>query len=160
MENLLSINGGWRQLWNKRGLSEKSEYALEDLIAFDGFDSGAGKVDAKDWRAYAGLIVEKLGIKEGNSIFEVGCGAGALLYAIKEYLDISISGIDYSESLINVAKVALPEGDFKVAEALEINLNKKYDFIISNSVFHYFDLKYAEEVMLKMLKIVNPGGQY
>jgi cyclopropane fatty-acyl-phospholipid synthase-like methyltransferase len=154
----MSLNSGWHELWNKRGSKELDNPTLQDLIALDGFDSGAGKVDEDDWRAYASLIVEKLGIKNGDSILEVGCGAGAFISALKQHRDISISGIDYSESLISIAKKALPEANLKVAEAVNINLEKKYDFILSNAVFHYFKKDYAETVIVKMAKIMKTEG--
>lgn len=41
-------------------------------------------------------------------------------------------------------------------DAINIDFKKKYDFVISNSVFHYFnDLDYARVVLEKMIKKAN-----
>ena len=41
-------------------------------------------------------------------------------------------------SLINLAKTIMPNGDFACDEAININTDQAYDFILSHSVFHYF----------------------
>jgi cyclopropane fatty-acyl-phospholipid synthase-like methyltransferase len=151
-------NNNWQQIWGQRKTLKNSELKLRDLIDLNGFDKGAGKVEASDWLNYAKIIIEKLNIKEKNSILEVGCGSGALLYAIREHIDVTLGGIDFSDNLISVAKYMLPEAKFQVSEANNIVISDKYDFIISNAVFHYFDLDYAGEVMLNMVKILNQGG--
>ena len=151
-------NNNWQQIWARRSYSKYSELRLKDLIDLNGFDKGAGKVEISDWRNYAKIVIEKLNIKEKNSILEIGCGSGALLYAIREHIDVTLGGIDYSENLIRVAKYMLPEAKFQVSEANNISISDKYDFIISNAVFHYFDLDYASDVMLNMVKILNQGG--
>lgn len=35
-----------------------------------------------DWRTFVKRIAEKLEIKDGETVFEVGCGFGAFLYAL------------------------------------------------------------------------------
>ena len=63
--------------------------------------------------------------------------------------------MDYSIKLIELAKKIMPEGNFRVDEAINID-DKKYDFVISHSVFHYFPNEtYAYKVLKKMLKKAN-----
>ncbi len=62
-------------------------------------------------------------------------------------------GVDYSMTLINFAKTIMPNGDFVCDDAINIEVNKKYDFVVSHSVFHYFqDLNYAKEVLMIMIQ--------
>lgn len=91
-------NINWYQVWSKRNLDNSSNPSLEDLISLDGFDEGAGRVQLEDWRKYAELIIDKLKMKKEDSILEVGCGSGALLYALNERLKLNLAGIDYSEN--------------------------------------------------------------
>ena len=50
----------------------------------------------------------------------------------------------------------MPNSDFKNQEAIDMNLSKKYDIVLSHSVFHYFkDLDYAENVIKKMIDKSN-----
>lgn len=50
----------------------------------------------------------------------------------------------------------------RVLEAIDLDDTKKFNFLISNGVFHYFELNYARKVMLKMISALNPkkGGAY
>ena len=59
-------------------------------------------------------------------------------------------------SLINLAKTIMPNGNLICDEAININTNETYDFIVSHSVFHYFkDLDYAKDVLVKMIQKSN-----
>jgi cyclopropane fatty-acyl-phospholipid synthase-like methyltransferase len=138
-------------VWNRRHATNGQDLTLSDLIALDNFDAGAGRIEVDNWRQYAKIIAEKANITDGCSVFEMGCGVGAFLYALRELFQIDPSGIDYSNSLIDAAKRAMPDGLFETLEAARIDTNKKYDFVISNGVFHYFDLDYARIMIKKMM---------
>lgn len=140
----------WHEIWNQRNTNANSSLDLNDLIALDGFDSGAGKINIDDWREHSRRISDKLNLKDGNSVYEVGCGSGAFLYALQECQKIKVGGNDYASGLIETALRIFPYGDFKCIGAAQID-EKKYDFVISNSVFHYFDHQYARKVLNKML---------
>jgi len=142
----------WKSVWSDREENINHSSVLERLIAIDGFDTGYGTILKEDWIQYVENISKIINIQKGDSIFEVGCGAGAFLY--KFYEDGNkIGGIDYSDGLISIAKKYLMSGDFVVNEASKLDDQKKYDFVLSNSVFFYFkSYEYAEVVLEKMVK--------
>lgn len=140
----------WHAIWNCRR-TEQGVDSLQALIELDGFDTGAGRIQAEDWRTYARTISERLGLGEGQSVYEVGCGAGAFLYALRE-MGMRVGGLDYAAGLVEHAGKAMPEGDFSHGEAAALQLSPVYDVVLANSVFHYFpDLAYAEKVLQRML---------
>ena len=143
----------WKEIWNKDDRVNK--IILESLIKADGFDSGAGSFTVDDWLVYTKELLYKLNIKQGESIYDIGCGSGAFVYPL--YLEKHrVGGIDYSMTLINLANTIFPNEDFVYNEAINIDYNKKYDFIISHSVFHYFEhLDYAKKVIKNMIKKSN-----
>jgi trans-aconitate methyltransferase len=149
------MDNSWKIIWNKRKLIQSENFSLDELIALDGFDTGAGKIKTQDWRSYTEKVALMLNLENGNSIYEVGCGSGAFLYALSEFINIEVGGNDYSQPLIQTAKMVFPGGNFECVEASEINTSKKYDFLISNSVFHYFDHQYARKAILKMIEKSN-----
>ena len=140
----------WKAIWNRRS-GTGGGHDLRSLIDLDGFDMGAGRIEVDDWRAYAGIIAKKIGLDNGATIFEVGCGSGALLYALKEVYSLSVGGIDYAAGLIDAAKQAMPDGEFKVQEAEALEISPQYDYVFANSVFHYFSLNYAAGVLTHMI---------
>lgn len=146
------MSNDWKNIWNKRKLIDSANFSLDELIALDGFDTGAGKIRSQDWRNYAAKVAAMLNLKKDHSIYEVGCGSGAFLYALNEVIHIKTGGNDYSQPLIETAKLVFPGSDFECIEASQINTDNKYDFVISNSVFHYFDTQYAKNVISKMIE--------
>ena len=143
----------WQKIWNKGDRIDS--IILESLIKADGFDSGAGSFGVEDWKKYTLEYFQRLGISSGDTIYDVGCGSGAFLYDLylQKYI---VGGGDYSMSLIHLAKTIMPNGDFTCDEAININTDQAYDFILSHSVFHYFkDLNYAKGVLAKMIQKSN-----
>lgn len=150
----------WHGVWSRRGgdSTDKSRNdPLQALIDLDGFDSGAGRILAEDWRTYAGLIIQRLGLRPGQSVYEVGCGAGAFLYALCEQ-GIEVGGMDYAENLILQARQAIPKASFQHGEAAQLEVEPRVDYVLANSVFHYFrDEDYAIQVLDRMLAKAAKG---
>jgi trans-aconitate methyltransferase len=147
----------WQHIWEKRSLQPQHAITLDTLIALDGFDSGAGKIALPDWQEYTRRISAKLGMQSGNSVFEVGCGAGAFLYALRQQYPLNVGGLDYAAGLVEAAQQAMPDGDFKAQSAQTMATEPQYDFVIANSVFHYFDEAMAAEVFQAMWQKAKVG---
>lgn len=147
----------WQNIWEKRSLQPQHAITLDTLIALDGFDSGAGKIALPDWQEYTRRISEKLGMQSGDSVFEVGCGAGAFLYALRQQYPLKVGGLDYAAGLIEAAQQAMPDGDFTAQSAQSMAIDPQYDFVIANSVFHYFDEAMAAEVFHAMWQKAKVG---
>lgn len=141
----------WKSIWNKRKSKVENDI-LDSLIIADGFDRGAGKIGNQEWIEYTCWIGDKLGIQMGDSIFEVGCGAGAMLYDYCYNMKCKVAGVDYSIEQIKIAKKVMPEMDFNVMEAINIANKDKFDYVFSNGCFEYFpDKDYAKTVLMKMI---------
>jgi SAM-dependent methyltransferase len=147
----------WQQIWEKRTLQPQHAITLETLISLDGFDSGAGKINLADWQEYTRRISEKLGLKTGDSVFEVGCGSGAFLYSLRQQIKLDVGGLDYAAGLLSAAQKAMPDGQFQVQDAQSLDTSSTYDFVIANSVFHYFDETTAAKVLQAMWKKARHG---
>ncbi|MBI2552381.1 class I SAM-dependent methyltransferase [Candidatus Uhrbacteria bacterium] len=141
----------WKKIWDSRSASPAAINTLERLIRLDGFDTGAGAVEVADWEMYAKRIAENLGIKAGDSLYEVGCGSGAFLYPFWQS-GHRVGGLDYSPVLIEEACKTMGS-DFICREAVALEEEPLYDVVFSNSVFQYFStLAYAEAVIARMIK--------
>lgn len=146
----------WQTIWQKKGKLEVGKISLKKLIHMNGFDGGTGKITVDNWKMFINFIEKELEIKKKDSIYEVGCGSGAFLYHFYRK-GHNVGGMDYSDSLIEIAKKVI-KGELSVNEAIKLRDNKKYDFVVANSVFHYFtNLDYALAVIIKMLNKANKG---
>ena len=143
----------WHKIWNNQ--NRVNDFLLETLIKADGFETGAGNFTLEDWKLYTKSLLDNLDISKNNSIFDVGCGSGAFLFNpfINNH---KVGGLDYSKALIGMAKIIFKGSDFSVDEASKLDTKIKYDYVVSHSVFQYFDdLDYSKRVLLKMLEKAN-----
>ena len=149
----------WKRIWENRDTSEDDKDILLKLIQIDGFDGGGGKscITADSWLSYVAMIKSELSIQTSDSIFEVGCGSGAMLYPF--YITgHPVGGLDYAKNMIKKAKKEMPDAELTACEAMELNRQKTYDYVIANSMFYYFpDFEYAGQVINKMFEKANKG---
>ena len=84
------------------------------------------------------------------SILDVGCGVGDTLASLKGKRKV---GIDISPAMIDFAKQHYPGIDFHEMDALNINLNEKFDVIIlSNTIGYFVDIQKVMESLKSVCK--------
>lgn len=144
----------WKNIWEKRSLDSNYESTLAELIRLDGFDGKTGKIEIEAWLKYIEDIQKQIGIRDNDSVFEIGCGSGAFLYPFYTQ-GHRVGGIDYSQALIKYAK-SLWNAPVECLEAIQVPVSPLFDIVLSNSVFFYFpDLDYAEQVITRMIEKSN-----
>lgn len=142
----------WQKIWNTRTLDGAGQPKLADLLGLDGFASGVGAVSPASWRAYVTRRARDMGLGAQSTVFEIGCGAGAFLWVLRER-GCQVAGLDYAANLIAVAARAMPDGLWQVGEADQVIGKGRYDAVVANSVWHYFQsLEYAGRVLQNMLE--------
>lgn len=150
----------WKMVWNNRSIKiNKKSLLLEELIKANGFDTGVGDYNIKDWDTLTQFLAKKIDLNTTSKVFEIGCGSGAFLYSLKQHSGCTIYGIDYSQPLIKIAKDNI-DGEFRVCDAKDQwELEKKMDRIISHSVFNYFpDMEYVTKVIENSFLNLKTGG--
>lgn len=98
--------------------------------------------------------VKQFGIELNNKkLLDVGTGTGHLLSLFSENYELkSITGIDFSESAIEVAKKTLPEGEFFIHDLYE-KLDEKYDMILCTEVIEH--LLYPEVALKNIIDMMR-----
>jgi SAM-dependent methyltransferase len=148
---------GWYEVWARRALDPQLGSTLAQLLAADGYDTPFTQVDERAWLASVDEWTEVLGIDARSTIFEVGCGAGAFLYGLAR-LGCSVGGIDQSPALIEIARGALPGGEFAVGDAADTPVSPRSDFVLACSVFEYFSSEqYVRAVVERMAARATKG---
>ncbi|PKO99877.1 MAG: glycosyl transferase [Bacteroidetes bacterium HGW-Bacteroidetes-9] len=94
----------------------------------------------------------RFNIPEGSRVLEVGCGTGYLLNAIKPSYGM---GIDFSPSMINLAKEKYPHLNFKVMDAENISLTEAFDYIVISDTLGY--LEDIQQAFKELKKVIHPG---
>lgn len=154
----------WKTIWEKRTLNEEA-FNSDDINELftalkraDGFDVGGGELSEKELLRQYEDIKQRLTAgaeKPVRSVYEFGCGSGANLLLF-ERDGFTTGGVDYSSALIDIAKKVLKSKDILCAEAINAEVEPKYDCILSNSVISYFpNEEYTKSVLEKMFAKTN-----
>ncbi len=83
-------------------------------------------------------------LSKDAKILDFGCGIGQFLFYLKKEGFQNITGIDISESQIDIARQMQPDVDFRYSpDTVEFLTRKKntYDTIVINDVIEHFDKK-------------------
>ncbi len=89
-------------------------------------------------------ITERLPIKKGMKVLDVGCGTGIITDALYDLAQNEVTAIDVSDEMIKIAKQTLAEStaDFVCADFYEFSPKDKYDYVVCfNAYPHFIDSK-------------------
>lgn len=142
---------GWQRIWAGRELPPAQASTLGHLLAADGFESGFAGMTEEAWLEGVRHVAEALRLSPGDSVFEVGSGAGAYLLDM-DRAGVQVSGIDLSPVLVEKAREVLPNGSFAVDSADTFPTEPQADAVISFGVFFYFPTHaYVDAVIDRMV---------
>jgi len=108
-------------------------------------------------------VIERLKIKDGERILDIGCGTGRLTFEIaKKNPSGSVTGIDITENMIKKAKenlvlTGLKNVTFFNEDILKYTPKKKFDAIFSNSALHW--IPDSKALFKKISKCLLPNGR-
>ena len=112
------------------------------------------------WRGFGGYYREQLKkvlqfvIPPGQRVIEIGCGRGDLLTALSPAYGV---GVDFSSEMVARAKQHYPHLKFIEADAHELNLEEKFDFIILSELVN--DLWDVQAVLQRIKTITSPRSR-
>ena len=145
----------WLEVWTRKGLDASSPDVdpLEAALALDGFGSvNDSALPVSTMLDFAAHVLDVVAPRDGDSLYEVGCGSGAFLGAIDRVRPrLLLGGCDYTATLVAACHRLFPQVDSEVREAVDLPLEPSVTHVVSFGVFHYFpDLGYASTVVGRM----------
>lgn len=96
--------------------------------------------------------------KVRDSALDVGCGSGGRIVRTLERSGFSVTGLDASSKMIEIAKANHTSAEFLVADICDWDSDVKYDFIVAwDSIFH---LPFAmhSQVVPKLCRMLQKEG--
>jgi ubiquinone/menaquinone biosynthesis C-methylase UbiE len=109
------------------------------------------------------LLIEKMGVKRGNSVLDVGCGTGRLAIEVSKMVGEAglVVGIDPSPHRIKIARErGSHHANIKfmvgVGEDLGAFANASFHHVYYSSVFHWISDK--GKALEEAFRVLEPGG--
>ncbi|MFA6259856.1 MAG: class I SAM-dependent methyltransferase [Bacteroidia bacterium] len=140
----------WKDFWNERGRQSDAHAQVGRL-------SGNREMI----RQIAEHVRDTTGMKLTDHVLDVCCGNGVLTHELSGYCH-SITGIDFSDVLIQQAKYNYPKLQFHCMDILQLNkeeLVPPYDVINLYFSFQYFEtMQQGEKVLRNLIPLLKPGG--
>jgi len=143
----------WEEIWRRREVPDQPRPG-ENLEAFllraDGYDTPFASLDQESWLRWVRRIYQRVNLQPNESIFEIGCGAGAFLIEAWRR-GCTVGGVDLSPHLIAIARSIMAEGHFEEADALEFSFNNSWDVVAACGVMLYLPSREEAESLIKVM---------
>ena len=130
----------------------------KEVIAF--FDRLASGWDADMVRSdeIIGTILDNAAVTEGKDVLDVACGTGVL---IPDYLKrdaASVTGIDISPKMAEIAKAKFPQPEVTIlcGDVETADFGKQFDCIVVYNAFPHFPD--PERLIERLSGLLRPGG--
>jgi trans-aconitate methyltransferase len=100
-------------------------------------------------------VIELLKPQKGEHILDLGCGDGRLTKALQD-IGCIVTGVDYSENLVQAAKAL--ELNARQMDAHHLTFNQEFDAVFSNAALHW--MKQPEKVIVGVKQALKPNGRF
>jgi SAM-dependent methyltransferase len=90
-------------------------------------------------------------VPPGLRVLEVGCGLGDLLAAVKPARGL---GVDFSPSMVSLARQRHPDLEFQIADAAEFSATEQFDYILLSDLVN--DLPDVQAVLERLQAVSHP----
>jgi len=97
-------------------------------------------------------------LPSGTSILDIGCGPGLTAKAFIKH-GFKVTGFDFSEKMIEIAKREVPEGNFFVMDLHDVDTIKDtFEGIFLQNVLLHLPKKEIEDILKKVVLRLKRGG--
>ncbi len=125
------------------------------------FDTRASSYDkgfeGKLSKRFYDLLLNRIELKQGAVVLDVGCGTGTVLKEMSERVHIDGYGIDVEEKMIAEAMSKCPEMSISVSSCTQTPFEScQFDIVTACMAYHHFDDKngFAKEAA----RVLKTGG--
>ncbi|MEP4198629.1 MAG: class I SAM-dependent methyltransferase [Aliishimia sp.] len=97
-------------------------------------------------------------LPHGGHVLDLGCGAGEPIARWFIAEGFSVTGVDYSEPMLEIARSRWPNGDWRQGDMRELDLGEIFDGIVCWNSFFHLTQDEQRAFMPRLRKHLKPGG--
>lgn len=139
---------------------------LEISMIGDEYNDVKGHFADADLGLGCGIPTQFAGIKEGDSVLDLGAGAGNDCFVARSIVGENgkVTGIDFTDAMIEKAKINLAKTGYKNIEFVQGDIEEmplpdsSFDVIISNCVLNLVPDK--NRAFVEIMRVLKPGGHF
>ena len=174
MDNSKSIKEAVKQKYSQIASGDKSCGCCGDQssptinfsIMHDNYQNINGHVEDADLGLGCGIPTEFAGIQQGETVVDLGSGAGNDVFVARHYTGDSgqIIGVDFTPEMIekarkNLTKLGYDNIEFRLGEIEKLPLEEATaDLVLSNCVLNLVPDK--NKAFAEIYRILKPGGRF
>lgn len=139
-----------------------STFTTQDVAAYEhetwsrcapGYDDGFAALTG---RAVA-TVLDRAGVTSGSRVLDVGTGTGVAA-AVAADRGAIVTGVDFSDAMLAVARREVPRAVFRSASADELPFEDgAFDAVVANGVLHH--LARPGRALSEAFRVLRPGGR-
>ncbi len=102
-------------------------------------------------------LIDLLAPQPGERVLDLGCGTGHHVRLLTDR-GATAAGIDSAADMIEAARAAYPDLDFRVADGADFSVETEFDAVFSNAALHWMGR--PQSVINCVSAALRPGGRF
>lgn len=97
-------------------------------------------------------------LPDGGRVLDLGCGAGEPIARWFIAEGFRVTGVDFAEPMLDIARTRWPDGDWRHADMKQLDLGEAFDGIIAWDSFFHLRPEDQRTCIGHMARHLEPGG--
>ena len=97
-------------------------------------------------------------LPRGGKVLDLGCGAGQPIAAWLIAEGFKLTGVDFSDAMLAIARTRWPDGDWRATDMRALDLGETFDGIIAWNSFFHLTPDEQRSTLPRLAKHLAPGG--
>lgn len=97
-------------------------------------------------------------LEPGARVLDLGCGAGEPIAAWLIAEGFNLTGVDFSDEMLKIARSRWPDGDWRVADMRDLDLRESFSGLVAWDSFFHLTPDEQRACIPRLAAHLEPGG--